>query len=57
VLVQLDVYERLRRAFDYDTSDPDPRTFAPAFADAVKDELDAPGMASYDEDVPPRKQP
>jgi len=56
VLVQLDVYERLRRAYDYDATEPDPRAFYPAFAEAVKDELASPGMASYDEDAPPRKQ-
>jgi hypothetical protein len=56
VLVQLDIYERLQRGFEYDTSEPDPRLFYPAFADAVKDELDAPGMANYDEDESPRNQ-
>jgi hypothetical protein len=57
VLIQLDVYEQLRRANDYDMSDPDPRDFYPAFAEAVKEDLDAPGMELYDEDVPPQSQP
>ena len=48
VLVQVDVYERLKQAMDYDASEPDPRTFYPAFAEAVKDDLDAPGMERYD---------
>ena len=55
VLVQLDVYERLQRAMDYDTSEPDPRAFYPAFAEAVKDDLDAPGMERYDEGAAPGK--
>jgi hypothetical protein len=37
----------------YDASEPDPRDFYPAFADAVKDDLDAPGMERYDEEVHP----
>jgi hypothetical protein len=37
VLVRLDVYEQLRRATDYDASEPDPRSFYPAFAEAVKE--------------------
>jgi hypothetical protein len=41
VVVQLDLYEQLRRAMDYDASEPDPRAFYPAFAEAVKDDLDA----------------
>jgi hypothetical protein len=49
VLVQLEVYERLQNAMDYDANEPDPRAFYPAFAEAVKDELDSPGMLSYDE--------
>ena len=53
MLVQLDAYEQLQRAVDYDTSDPDPREFYPAFATAVKDDLDAPGMAAYDADATP----
>jgi hypothetical protein len=57
VLVQLEVYEQLLRAMDYDTSDPDPRAFYPAFAEAVKDDLDAPGMERYDQDAAPRQQP
>jgi hypothetical protein len=57
VLVQLEVYEQLRRAMDYDTSDPDPRAFYPAFAEAVKDDLGAPGMEGYDQDAAPRQQP
>jgi len=57
VLVQLDAYEQLQRAVGYDTSDPDPRAFYPAFAAAVKDDVDAPGMEAYDADETPQKQP
>lgn len=57
VLIQLDVYEQLQRAMDYDSSEPDPRAFYPAFAKAVKDQLDAPGMERYDGDAYPRKEP
>jgi len=42
VLMQLEVYERMHPA-DYDTSEPDPRAFYPAFAEAVKEDLDEPG--------------
>ncbi len=55
VLVQLDVYEQLQRAIDHDADEADPRAYYPTFARAVKDDLDAPGMDRYDEDVPPRK--
>lgn len=51
VLVQVDVYERLQHAVDYDASEPDPRSFYPTFADAVKDDLDAPGMDRYDDEI------
>jgi hypothetical protein len=57
VLVPLDVYEQWRRVMDYDTGEPDPRDFYPAFAEAVKDELDAPGMERYDREATARKQP
>src|SRR5436189_192063 len=57
VVIQLDAYEQMQRAMDYDASDPDPRAFYPAFADAVKDDLDAPGMERYDGDAAPRKHP
>jgi hypothetical protein len=56
VLVQLEVYERLQRAMDYDASAPDPRQFYPAFAEAVKDDLDAPGMELYDQDGPSKER-
>lgn len=56
VLVQL-VYERLQQAMDYDASEPDPRQFYPAFAEAVKDDLDASGMERYDEDGTAPTQP
>jgi hypothetical protein len=49
VLLQLGVYEQLQRAMDYDASEPDPRHFYPAFAEAVKEDLDAPGMERYDQ--------
>ncbi|MBV9125791.1 MAG: hypothetical protein JO112_20770 [Planctomycetes bacterium] len=57
VLVRLDVFERLQRAKDETLGDPDPRDFYPSFAQAVQDDLDAPGMECYDEDAPPQKQP
>ena len=57
VLVQLDAYEQLQRAVDYDASEPDPRAFYPAFAAAVKDDVDAPGMEAYDADETPQGQP
>jgi hypothetical protein len=57
VLVQLDVYERLQQALDYDASDPDPRAFYPAFAEAIQDDVDAPGMEQYDQDGAPPPQP
>lgn len=57
VLVQLDAYEQLQRAMDYDASEPNPRAFYSAFAEAVKDDVDAPGMELYDEDAASRKQP
>jgi hypothetical protein len=41
---------------DYDASDPDPRDFYAAFAEAVKDDLDAPGMERYDEEPDTRTQ-
>ena len=40
VLLQLAVYEQLQRAMDYDASEPDPCDFYPAFAEAVKEDLD-----------------
>ena len=40
VVVQLDVFEQLQRAQSYDLSEPDPRAFYPAFAEAVKDDLE-----------------
>lgn len=51
VLVQLDEFEQLQRAVDYDASEPDPRAFYPYFAAAVKDDVDAPGMDAYDADL------
>lgn len=57
VLVQLDAYEQLQRAVDYDASDPDPRAFYAAFAAAVKDDVDAPGMEAYDADEVPQRKP
>jgi hypothetical protein len=56
ILVQLEEYEHLRQAMDYDSSEPDPRTFYPAFAEAVKDDVDAPGMERYDQDNTPQGQ-
>jgi hypothetical protein len=57
VLVPLKVYEQWQGTIDYDTSEPDPRDFYPAFAEAVRDELDAPGMERYDDESAAGKQP
>jgi len=57
VLVQLDAYEQLQRAVDYDTSDPDPRAFYPAFAAAMKDDVDAPGMGAHERGRDSQRQP
>jgi hypothetical protein len=57
VLVRLDVYERLQHAAEYETSEPDPREFYASFAEAVKDDLDAPRMERYDNDDEARKRP
>jgi hypothetical protein len=48
VLMQLEAYQRLRQGLDYDGSEPDTREFYPAFAEAVKADLDAPGPELYD---------
>jgi hypothetical protein len=56
VLVQLDAYEQMQRAVDYDTNDPDPRAFYPLFAAAVKHDVDVPGMEAYDADENPQRQ-
>lgn len=50
VLVRLDTFEQLKRAMDYDASEPDPREFYPAFAKAVEADLHAPD-ADGDEPV------
>lgn len=56
VLVQLEVYEQMQRAMDYDASEPDPRAFYAAFAEAVKDDLDAPGMNRNEAgEIPPER--
>jgi hypothetical protein len=57
VLLKLDVYEQLQRAMAYDASEPDPRDFYPAFAEAVKEDIDAPGMERYDDEAVPRRLP
>jgi hypothetical protein len=57
VLVPLEVYESLQQAMDYDASEPDPRAFYPAFAAAVQEDMDAPGMERYDKDDAPQGQP
>jgi hypothetical protein len=49
VLIQQEVFERLQRAVDYDTSEADPREFYPLFAKAVEKDWDAPGMECYDD--------
>jgi hypothetical protein len=57
LLLTLDVYEQLQRAMAYDASEPDPRDFDPAFAEAVKDDIDAPGVERFDDEALPRTQP
>ena len=57
VIVQLDMYERMQHAVDYDATDPDLRAFYPAFAAAVKDDLDGPGMEQYDHKDASRRRP
>jgi hypothetical protein len=57
MLVHLDAYRQLQRTMEYDASEPDPRSFYPAFAEAVKADLDAPGMELYDDDPGGRNQP
>jgi hypothetical protein len=50
VLIQVEAYERLQRAVDFDSGEPDPRAFYPVFAEAVKGDLETDGMVSYDTD-------
>lgn len=57
VVVQRDLYDRLQSAIDYDASEPDVRAFYPAFASAVHDDLDSPGMDYDDEATPSSGQP
>jgi hypothetical protein len=54
LLVERDEFEQLKRAVDYDASEPDPRAFYPCFAAAVRDDVAAPGMAVCDADLPSR---
>lgn len=54
VLIQVDAYERLQHAVDSDSGEPDPRAFYPAFAHAVKGDLENDGTASYETDHSPR---
>jgi hypothetical protein len=53
VLVRLERFQELQRAAEFDSSEPDPRAIYPAFAAAVKEELDAPGMDLYDAKATP----
>ena len=48
VLIQVEAYERLRKVIDYDASEPDPRDFYPAFAQAVENDLANDGMVGYE---------
>ena len=57
VLIQLDVYRRMQGMLAYDDREPDPRAFYPSFAEAVKEDIDAPGMERYDDYDSSRKQP
>jgi hypothetical protein len=56
VLLSLEVYEHLQQVLEYDASEPDPRAFYPAFAEAVKEDVDAPGMERYDQADPRQGQ-
>jgi hypothetical protein len=56
VIVRMEVYEQLQKVAPYDDSEPDPREFYPAFLEAVKDDVDAPGMEEYDNYKPPEHQ-
>jgi hypothetical protein len=56
VVVQLEVFERQQHAMDYDATEPNPREFYPAFAETVKDDLNAPGYAEYDANASLPKQ-
>ena len=47
----------LQRAMDYDASEPDVRAFYPAFAEAVKADLDVPGMEHYESDAAAKDRP
>jgi hypothetical protein len=55
VLLRLEDYQRLNDLVDDGT--PDPRAFYSAFAQAVKDDVDAPGMEEYDNYDLHRKKP
>jgi hypothetical protein len=57
VLVRMDVYEQMQKLIPYHDSESDPREFYGAFLEAVKDDIDAPGMEEYDNYEPPRHQP
>jgi hypothetical protein len=48
VLVDIEHYARLERILSDDVSEPDPREFYSAFFEAVRDDVDAPGMDDYD---------
>jgi hypothetical protein len=50
VLVQRDLFEKLQKAVEYDTSDFDPREFYPLFAKATEKDWKAPGMDCYEKD-------
>ena len=52
VLIQVEAYDRLQKAVDYDVSEPDPRDFYPAFAQAVGDDLENDGMVGYETSDP-----
>lgn len=57
VLIELQDFKRLQRAQPYDTTEPDQRDFYPAFSEAVKDDLDAPGMELYESGMSPPEKP
>ena len=57
VIVQFDLFERLQHAVEFDATDPDPRAFYPAFAEAVKDDLNVPGMEGYNHEDASRRRP
>jgi hypothetical protein len=53
VIVERGLFEQMRKLLPYDANEPDPRDFYAAFREAVRDQLDTPGMEEYDNYQPP----